>query len=342
MVHLGAVLLALGCLLATAAAESAVRPVVMWHGLGDDYKSGGMQRVESLIKDMYPGIFVHSVYLDEDPEKDSKASLFGSLNEQIQFVCDQLASIPELANGFDGLGFSQGGLFLRGYVERCNAPKVHNLLTFGSPQNGVEDMPPCENPRDFVCRRRNAVLKTQAYAAYAQNSVTVAQYYRDLDRYDKYLEFSAYLADVNNERSTKNITYADNIKSLENLVLYLFTEDQTVVPKESAWFGQTDKSNGAQMSLEDRALFQEDWIGLKSLYQDGKLKREILEGRHMNITNATVLDFAAKYLGSSGQFEPMVAMSAPDAVQEAMVRFGQSFHDRLQVVLSAMAGMAYM
>lgn len=73
----------LTCLAAPKAVASSPRPVVMWHGLGDSYNSGGMQRVESLIKDMYPDIFVHSIYLDEDPEKDSKASLFGKLDEQV-------------------------------------------------------------------------------------------------------------------------------------------------------------------------------------------------------------------------------------------------------------------
>jgi palmitoyl-protein thioesterase len=28
-------------------------------------------------------------------------------------VCDQLAEIPELHSGFDAMGFSQGGQFLR-------------------------------------------------------------------------------------------------------------------------------------------------------------------------------------------------------------------------------------
>jgi hypothetical protein len=33
---------------------------------------------------------------------------YGNVNEQVAFVADQLASIPELKNGFDAIGFSQG------------------------------------------------------------------------------------------------------------------------------------------------------------------------------------------------------------------------------------------
>lgn len=35
-------------------------------------------------------------------------SQYGNVNKQIEFVADQLASLPELKNGFDAIGFSQG------------------------------------------------------------------------------------------------------------------------------------------------------------------------------------------------------------------------------------------
>lgn len=34
----------------------------------------------------------------------------GNVNTQIDFVADQLADLPELAQGFDAIGFSQGTL----------------------------------------------------------------------------------------------------------------------------------------------------------------------------------------------------------------------------------------
>jgi palmitoyl-protein thioesterase len=36
---------------------------------------------------------------------------YGNVNEQVQLVSEQLAAIPELENGFDAIGFSQGSLF---------------------------------------------------------------------------------------------------------------------------------------------------------------------------------------------------------------------------------------
>lgn len=33
---------------------------------------------------------------------------YGNVNEQVALVADQIASIPELQDGFDAIGFSQG------------------------------------------------------------------------------------------------------------------------------------------------------------------------------------------------------------------------------------------
>jgi palmitoyl-protein thioesterase len=51
---------------------------------------------------------------------------------------------------------------------------------------------------------------------------------------ESYLAYSSFLAEVNNERTTKNSEYARNLNNTEMLVMYLFTEDETLVPKESA------------------------------------------------------------------------------------------------------------
>jgi hypothetical protein len=45
-------------------------------------------------------------------------------------VCNKLAADPNLKGGFNAIGFSQGGQFLRAYTQRCNNPPVHNILFF--------------------------------------------------------------------------------------------------------------------------------------------------------------------------------------------------------------------
>ena len=65
-----------------------------------------------------------------------------------------------------------------------------------------------------------------------------AQYWKALDPPGAYLEHSAFLADINNERPVKNPQYALNLATLERLVLIRFTEDKMMVPRDSAWFGE--------------------------------------------------------------------------------------------------------
>ena len=37
---------------------------------------------------------------------------FKDVNEQVTMVCEKIASDPKLKNGYNALGFSQGGQFL--------------------------------------------------------------------------------------------------------------------------------------------------------------------------------------------------------------------------------------
>jgi Palmitoyl protein thioesterase len=56
-----------------------VRPLVLWHGLGDSASSPGMLEFMELIRGVHPGIFIHSVYIDEDNAKDQRAGFVSPL-----------------------------------------------------------------------------------------------------------------------------------------------------------------------------------------------------------------------------------------------------------------------
>ncbi|KAG7843405.1 hypothetical protein KL942_000501 [Ogataea angusta] len=200
--------------------------VVIWHGMGDTYNSTGMQAVKTILEEEIPNVFIHSVYLDLDETKDQRLSILGDLNTQIRDVCDQLDSIPELKNGFNAVGFSQGGLFLRSAMELCGLP-IKTLVTYGSPHNGVTDLPPCSEG-NWLCERRNSILRRQIYNENVQNSVVQAQYFRDVYNFEKYLENSAFLKFVNNE-FVKDIQYVRNLTKLEKLVMVMFTKDDMLL-----------------------------------------------------------------------------------------------------------------
>ncbi|KAF7977768.1 hypothetical protein HWV62_2874 [Athelia sp. TMB] len=292
---------------ATTPAVGQRKPLVLWHGLGDSHSSPGMLEFAEMIKKIHPGIFVHSIYIEEDLSSDRRAGFYGNVNEQLELVSEQLANIEELGGGFDAIGLSQGGQFLRAYAERYNAPPIRNLITFGSQHMGVSDIPTCR-PGDFLCQVARRAIKNGVYSTWAQRNLIQAQYFRDPSQMDTYLEANHFLPSINNEiPGQRNKTYAENLASLDKLVLVLFSKDKTVVPKESAWFGSEAvddniKNHPAEavghseqqhalsiappttiIPMRLQPLYTEDWIGLRTLDQRGDVILETCEGEHMQM-----------------------------------------------------------
>ena len=70
----------------------------------------------------------------------------------------------------------------------------------------------------------------------------------------QYEEHNIFLADINNDRATKNPLYAGNLATLQKFVMFRFQHDVTVVPRDSAWFGFY---NGTQLlTMQETALYQ--------------------------------------------------------------------------------------
>ncbi|KAK2616911.1 hypothetical protein QQS21_000289 [Conoideocrella luteorostrata] len=288
-------------------------PLVIWHGLGDSASGEGLAEIAQLAHAIAPGILVHIVNPNKDGGDDRTATFFGNVTEQVQTVCDQLASDPILstAPAIDAIGFSQGGQFLRGYIERCNFPPVRNLITFGSQHNGITEFREC-GTTDLLCQGAMALLRFNVWSAFVQGRVVPAQYFRSTegDAYRSYLDSSNFLADINNERDLKNKKYKKNLASLDNFVMYLFANDTVSIPKESSWFGEIT-GDGNHTPLKEQPIYKEDWLGLKKLDEKGALKFKTIEGDHMQIPAQVLNDTLTEFLGpfkgkvseSSGDFE---------------------------------------
>ncbi|KZT67183.1 alpha/beta-hydrolase [Daedalea quercina L-15889] len=291
---------------------SKPRPLVIWHGLGDSYNSPGILEFIARVKDIHPGIFVHSIHLAESLDDDRRATFYGNVNEQVEQVAAQLANITELADGFDAMGFSQGGQFLRAYVERHNTPPVHNLVTFGSQHMGISDIPGCR-PFDVMCQLARRAALHEVYTEWAQKQLVQAQYFRDPARLERYLETNTFLADANNERDgERNETYAQNFASVNKLVLVLFLQDETVVPKESSWFGAyAVPDNASDVSTEEKTivpmrlqpLYLEDWIGLRKLDERGAVVLETCDGEHMVLTAECWQPLVRRFVGGETAYK---------------------------------------
>ena len=249
-----------------------------------------------MINETIGPTYTYFIRLDEDTSADSQATFLGNLTTQVEKVCEDLASHPTLskASAINALGFSQGGQFLRAYVERCNNPKVANLVTFGSQHNGISDFQNCASD-NWLCRSWTGYLKSHPWSSLVQSKLVPAQYYRDPEDLEPYLEYSNFLADINNEREIKNSTYKENMEKLERFAMYLFANDTTVVPKETGWFAEVNTTSDEVTKLHDRLIYKEDWLGLKSLDEAGKLHFKIIAGAHMQFGEDVVQDVARKY-----------------------------------------------
>lgn len=289
-------------------------PLLIWHGLGDRYDADGLQSTGKLAQKVHPGTFVYYIRTDDDGGSDRTNTFFGNLTTQIEDVCEALHNVNELARWdgmrVDALGFSQGGQFLRGLLERCDGLSIRSLVTFGSQHNGIAQFQEC-GTFDFLCKGATALIKGNAWTDYVQNKVVPAQYYRTVNETtglasDEYLEHSNFLADVNNEREEKNKNYKERIASLEKFAMYVFEDDLTVIPKESGWFSEVNQTSGEVIPLKERKLYTEDWLGLKALDKKDGIVFRTAEGKHMQLTDKVLKEAFKEFFGPERKAEDSV------------------------------------
>ena len=283
----------------TAETEVRALPLVIWHGLGDHYNSQGLREIAQLADDVNPGTYVYMIRLGRSSSEDRQASFLGNVSEQIDDVCQQLKHDPIVSTApqINALGFSQGGQFLRAYVERCNDPPVRNLVTFGSQHNGISKFQSCKSTGDWICRGAEALLRFGRWSSMVQSRFVPAQYFRDPVELEEYIENSNFLADINNERPFKNQVYKENLKKLEKFAMFMFEDDTMVVPKESAHFAEVNTTSGEVTPLKERQIYQEDWLGLKTLGEQARLDFITIPGAHMELTERLLIQTFQKYFG---------------------------------------------
>ena len=113
---------------------TAPLPIVIWHGMGDCCCNPmSMGYVKDLLEKHIPGdVYVHSLEIGDSITQDIENGFFMPVNDQVKLVCDKIAADPKLKGGFNALGFSQGGQFLRAVAQRCPQLGMKNLISFGA------------------------------------------------------------------------------------------------------------------------------------------------------------------------------------------------------------------
>jgi len=278
--------LLISLLVACVSSREGPTPIVLWHGMGDSCCNPiSMGSIKNYLEDEISGVYVHSIMIGSNIIVDMESGFFRDTNRQVSEVCEMMANDPELQDGYNAIGFSQGGQFLRAVAQRCPNPPMKNLVTVGAQHQGVFGFPLCPGEIVFFCDIVRDLLSYGAYVEFVQDILVQAQYWHDPLQFDTYVEKSKFIAEINNEKAVKNESYAVNLNKLENFIMIKHNQDTKVEPKESEHFEYYAPGQAKEiLPLRESPIYTEDRIGLKTMDEAGKLHFFSVEGNHLHFT----------------------------------------------------------
>jgi len=269
------------------------RPSVIVHGMGDSGTNSGMKSLCKTVSDKYPGAFVLC-----STTADGGASISKLMSKQLSDFHAEVLSHPELANGFNAVGLSQGNTIVESYVALINDPPIFNWVSICGPLQG-EATCPKNLAFDAIC----PIWKLDPYGA----PLAFSSYWKNTKDEAGFAKKSRFLADVLNARDTKNATVTANWKKLNTLLVVEATKDTMIEPKESEQFGMwkwgTEGRKAPIVAMRDSEGYAGDWIGLKTLDTAGKLKNSSFVGEHIRFSSdywdQNVLPLLGNYLNTT-------------------------------------------
>merc|ERR1712046_454011 len=276
-------------------------PIVTAHGMGDSCYNSGMK---SITREAGNHVGVYSVCIPtgEGWIADTIDGFLKNMDDSVDYFAEQVRKDPQLANGFNAFGLSQGNNVIRGYISKYNDPPVRNFMSICGINAGVGAFPMCSPQWPVVgpvCKALTEVLGLLAYNPLSQGILFQADYFRDPSKTNTsaYLKNSQ-LAQWNNEGEV-NQEYKANWAKTSKFVWVKGTLDTVVWPREGEWWGAMSEVSGEEFKvvkeMKDTRWYTEDLFGLKTADAAGKNHFESFVGEHIRFTEEQLYGWLDKY-----------------------------------------------
>ncbi|NP_001085801.1 lysosomal thioesterase PPT2-B precursor [Xenopus laevis] len=252
-------LLLLPLLLCLVDNSVSYKPVILVHGLLSSSKS--FDKLIQFIKKAHPGTDIYPV------DMFNHLKSLNPMWKQVYEIRKYISPIIKNAGlkGVHLICYSQGGLICRGLLETMPEHNVDTFIALSSPLMGQYGM--TLYVQKALPLVNISALQEVCYRKFFKE-ISICGYWRDPHRYEKYLEYSAFLPKLNNELLDSNSTERKrNFLRLRKLVLIGGPDDEVIAPWQSSHFGFYNEKEEV-VNMKDQMVYQKDTFGLQSL--DGR------------------------------------------------------------------------